>query len=338
MAYTSDKEIPDLNVAAALTGAELVPIAVIGEEATVTTTQEIADLAATNQMDSTVNFSVNADPNTGGTTFSPNTPNLTTVVYVSTINGSLWISDGTTYTTYVAPFWSKTGNTGTNTTTNFIGTTDNVNLRFRINNLQAGRLAVNGPTFFGYRAGELVSTDLINAVGFGALCLRQLTTGDSNVGVGASVLSAVTTSNGNTGIGNFALARTTGEYNLGIGAGAGQWNIAGSNQIFINSIPRDTYALERTESPIYVQQNVTVASQLITLNGRVGINTITPNASAALDITSTTQGLLLPRMTKVQRDAISSPVAGLAVYQTDNTPGLRVYNGTNWMRYTETAD
>ncbi len=59
---------------------------------------------------------------------------------------------------------------------------------------------------------------------------------------------------------------------------------------------------------------------------------------AQLTVTSTTRGLLLPRMTKTQRDAISSKVAGLAVYQTDNTPGLRVWNGTNWMRYTETAD
>jgi hypothetical protein len=65
----------------------------------------------------------------------------------------------------------------------------------------------------------------------------------------------------------------------------------------------------------------------------------TPNtACAQVEIQSTTKGLLLPRMTKAQRDAISSPVAGLAIYQTDNTPGLRVYNGVNWMRYTETAD
>jgi hypothetical protein len=62
------------------------------------------------------------------------------------------------------------------------------------------------------------------------------------------------------------------------------------------------------------------------------------NTCAQLEVVSTTKGLLLPRMTKTQRDAISTPVAGLAVYQTDNTPGLRVYNGTNWMRYTETAD
>jgi len=74
------------------------------------------------------------------------------------------------------------------------------------------------------------------------------------------------------------------------------------------------------------------------LKGSVVIGTTAPDASAILDLTSTTKGLLLPRMTKTERDAIGSPVAGLAVYQTDNTPGLRVYNGTTWMRYTETAD
>ncbi len=72
--------------------------------------------------------------------------------------------------------------------------------------------------------------------------------------------------------------------------------------------------------------------------GNIGIGTTTPGASSILDISSTTKGVVLPRMTKVQRDAIVSKVAGMAVYQTDNTPGLRVYNGTNWMRYTETAD
>lgn len=70
--------------------------------------------------------------------------------------------------------------------------------------------------------------------------------------------------------------------------------------------------------------------------GNLGVGTTTPQGVA--DFTSTTQGIVLPRMTKAQRDAIVSPVAGMAVYQTDNTPGLRVYNGTNWMRYTETAD
>lgn len=74
--------------------------------------------------------------------------------------------------------------------------------------------------------------------------------------------------------------------------------------------------------------------------GSLNVGSVATAAStcAQLEVTSTTKGLLLPRMTKAQRDAISTPLAGLAVYQTDNTPGLRVYNGTNWMRYTETAD
>ena len=61
-------------------------------------------------------------------------------------------------------------------------------------------------------------------------------------------------------------------------------------------------------------------------------------ASAKVQINSTTQGLLIPRMTKTQRDAIATPVAGLIIYQTDNTPGLRVHNGTNWMKFTESTD
>lgn len=67
-----------------------------------------------------------------------------------------------------------------------------------------------------------------------------------------------------------------------------------------------------------------------------GSNTIA--VSAQLEVASTSKGFLLPRMTKAQRDLIPSPVAGLMVYQTDNIAGLRTYNGTNWMRYTETAD
>lgn len=55
-------------------------------------------------------------------------------------------------------------------------------------------------------------------------------------------------------------------------------------------------------------------------NGQVAIGTTTPNAAAKLEVSSTTQGLLLPRMTTTQRDAISSPPEGLLIYNT--TVGL----------------
>ena len=65
----------------------------------------------------------------------------------------------------------------------------------------------------------------------------------------------------------------------------------------------------------------------------VGIGTNTPATSAQLDITSTNKGLLLPRMTAVQRDSIASPVAGLMVYCTNcgaNGGEMQVYNGSSW--------
>jgi hypothetical protein len=60
----------------------------------------------------------------------------------------------------------------------------------------------------------------------------------------------------------------------------------------------------------------------------VGINTNTPNASAMLDVVSTNSGMLIPRMTMVQRDAIVSPATSLLIYQTDNTPGFYYNSGT----------
>jgi len=75
-----------------------------------------------------------------------------------------------------------------------------------------------------------------------------------------------------------------------------------------------------------------LAAVLLTAStyAQVGIGTTNPNTSAALDITSTTKGLLIPRMTKTQRDAISSPATGLMIYQTDGTVGFYYYNGSSW--------
>lgn len=63
----------------------------------------------------------------------------------------------------------------------------------------------------------------------------------------------------------------------------------------------------------------------------VGINTTSPDASAALDVTSTTMGVLVSRMTQAQRNAIVSPAISLLIYQTDGSAGFYFYNGTNWL-------
>jgi hypothetical protein len=53
--------------------------------------------------------------------------------------------------------------------------------------------------------------------------------------------------------------------------------------------------------------------------GIFGSNATTPNAAAVLQLESTTQGLLLPRMTTTQRNAISSPPDGLLIYNTTSS-------------------
>lgn len=45
-----------------------------------------------------------------------------------------------------------------------------------------------------------------------------------------------------------------------------------------------------------------------------------------LDVTSTSGGLLIPRMTQTQREAIITPAQGLMVFQTDGTSGFYYYN------------
>lgn len=69
-----------------------------------------------------------------------------------------------------------------------------------------------------------------------------------------------------------------------------------------------------------------------TTNAQVGIGTTIPNASAQLDVNSTSKGLLPPRMTQGQRDGITNPVAGLIVWCSNcGTSGeIQVYNGITW--------
>lgn len=72
----------------------------------------------------------------------------------------------------------------------------------------------------------------------------------------------------------------------------------------------------------------------ITSGGQVGIGTPAPNSSALLEIASTTQGFLPPRMTESQRMAIATSSAGLLVFQTDAASGYYYHNGMSWIGLT----
>ena len=74
----------------------------------------------------------------------------------------------------------------------------------------------------------------------------------------------------------------------------------------------------------------------LVLDSTLSIGVSSPAATSILDIVSITKGLLQPRMTEAQRDAISTPAEGLEVYDlTGNVPNF--YNGTEWRRFSHTT-
>lgn len=117
---------------------------------------------------------------------------------------------------------------GVSIVTNFIGTTDNVPLSFRVNNQKAGIIDNTlANTFFGYQAGDSNTTGDYNTVnGYNALFSN--TTGYNNTANGADSLRSNTTGGFNTANGTSALQfNTTGSNNTANGATALQNNTEG---------------------------------------------------------------------------------------------------------------
>lgn len=72
------------------------------------------------------------------------------------------------------------------------------------------------------------------------------------------------------------------------------------------------------------------------VQAQISIGAPAPHASAALDVSSTSKGLLPPRMTETQRNAILTPPAGLLIYNlTEHC--LNFYSGTAWKSYCAVA-
>ena len=76
-----------------------------------------------------------------------------------------------------------------------------------------------------------------------------------------------------------------------------------------------------------------LARMVITSSGNIGMGTLAPSSSAALEVSSVTQGVRFPVMTTTQKNAIGSPVSGLVVFDT-TLAKLCVYSGSAWQTIT----
>lgn len=123
-------------------------------------------------------------------------------------NGSTWLWMATAST---SSGWLTTGNAGTDTAVNFIGTTDAMPIRFKQNNQWIGQFNKNQNNFF-------IGTD----AGI------SNTTGTDNTAFGHNALKNNTSTFANTAFGSFALQNSTGGFNTAFGSGALLSNTTGS--------------------------------------------------------------------------------------------------------------
>jgi|GEM_PF-6443945 len=68
-------------------------------------------------------------------------------------------------------------------------------------------------------------------------------------------------------------------------------------------------------------------------HAQIGFGTTTPDASAVVHIQDTAKGLLIPRMTIAQKNAIPNPAEGLMIYQTDSSKGFWYFTGMQWVGF-----
>jgi hypothetical protein len=126
--------------------------------------------------------------------------------------------------------WGLSGNSGINPSTQFIGTTDNHPLLFRINNQWAGIIdSANTNTHIGYQGGKNTLPLFGYNTGFGYNHLRLNTQGSGNTAIGTVTMYSNTTGSANTVIGEEGLySNQTGDYNNANGAAALYANVSGS--------------------------------------------------------------------------------------------------------------
>ncbi len=142
----------------------------------------------------------------------------------------------TTITEVDPTAWSKTGNSGTNPSTHYVGTSDAQDLKLKVNNTQVGLLKTDGNLYLGLNSGLSATAGALRNVAIGAASLRSNFSSDNHVAIGDSALYANISGNNNVGIGVKALAdNLSGSNNVSVGYISLSNNTTGSNNVALGS-------------------------------------------------------------------------------------------------------
>ncbi len=163
------------------------------------------------------------------------------LLVLDTAKNQLMINMGTVATpswqTIVAKSgWGLSGNSGTDSATNFIGTTDTKPLTIKVNNVRSGYIdSLNYNTAFGFRALDSFTTGTLNtAVGYYSLSANK--SGGYNTGIGLYALQKNSTGSFNTATGSLSLLNNiSGSQNTAFGQLAMAQNISGGQNVAAGS-------------------------------------------------------------------------------------------------------
>ncbi|RDB06285.1 hypothetical protein DVG78_08450 [Runella aurantiaca] len=148
------------------------------------------------------------------------------VVGTYTFDGTTWQpSNARTSAVSSVGAWDKQGNVIDDT--DFIGSTNDKALRFKVNNQFAGKIDLINNLYMGLFSG-IASTTGASNVGLGYGALSSNTTGAYNIGIGHYAVASNVSGGNNIGIGTSALFKTTGIWNVGIGSNALASNTTGN--------------------------------------------------------------------------------------------------------------
>jgi hypothetical protein len=177
--------------------------------------------------------------------------------------------------------WALLGNSGTSAATNFIGTTDDVDLVIRRNDVRAG--------FIGNPIAATATTVDRNNTSFGANSLLTPTTGYRNTAIGSNVLPSNSSGKINVAVGDKSMFRnTTGSENTAVGVGSLFNNILGTNNTAIgrNALTTSTASFNTAIGHSALLENTTGTGDLAVGNSTLFKNTTgnfnTANGSQAL--------------------------------------------------------
>ena len=281
-------------------------------------------------------------------------------------NANKWLTtDGTISIWATNTGWSTSGNAGTSSSSNFLGTTDNTDIVFKRNNSEQLRLTSNGLQYFGYMTVKVpdaygspgsilrikrdlgaVSFNALSMAGFNSLILgtaqgTAFSCTTSGISLGSNP-SLVKDNDGAQYYGtitkNIHLLQPSEEpmlgfwnnYSIQVCRAAIYAGDEGSRRGYMRFVTASGASADPSTSLKEVLRLTSYQEMLVGTTSRI--------SSAKVVIESSSQGILIPRMSGSQAEIISTPAESLLIYCNNpdgmviTSKGFWYYDSTTWQK------